>query len=264
VGIYLDMTANPFEGLIQLPMINRRNEVLTTNNTILADIGEDDGGFIIASTFYLHDPSYLAAFETEARSLGLDDMLMVSTNEAEFNATVAPAEGLRRVAQTFLLVVLALGGIVLVILSTIAVRERKYEVGVLRAMGMKKHKVATGLWLEMFALTAICLVIGISVGSVISQPISDTLLAAQLENLTDQNDGMQFGGLPPVGGGSLQFTLDASGDSNAPLDALDISLVMRTIFEIIGISLLLTTLAVLASIVKITKYEPIKILMERN
>jgi putative ABC transport system permease protein len=260
VGIYFDMTVNPFEGLIRAPMLNRRNEVLTTLDTILANIGENDSGFSISSTFYLHDPSYLAAFEAEARSLGLDAMLLVHTNEAEYNAIVAPVEGLRQVAQTFLLVVLILGGIVLMILSSIAIRERKYEIGVLRAMGMKKHKVAVGLWAEMFALTVICLALGLSAGSVISQPVSDTLLAAQLENLTENNGGAQLGSLP-VGG---TLTLDITGESYTPLDALDISIGLGTILEIIGISLLITTLAVLVTIIKITKYEPIKILMERN
>jgi len=264
-GIYLDMTINPFEGFFRNPMVNRRNEILTTLNTILADINENDSGFFIDSTFYLHNPSFLAAFEAEARSLGLDDMLLVHTNEAEFNATVAPAEGLRRVAQTFLWVVLILGGTILMILSSIAIRERRYEIGVLRAMGMKKHKVAAGLWVEMFALTAICLVIGLSVGVAISQPVSDTLLASQLENLTEQNTASHISGFQPIGGGSgLQLTFDPNGESYAPLDALDISLSMGTVLEIIGISLLITTLAVLVSIINITKYEPIKILMERN
>ena len=258
VGIYIDMTENPFAGLITSPLVNRRNEILTTLNTVTGHIGEGDSGFQVEATHYLHNPSYLAAFEAEARSLGLDDMLLVSTNEAEYNAVVAPIEGLRRIAQTFMLVVLILGGIVLIILSSIAIRERKYEIGVLRAMGLKKHKVAAGLWVEMLALTVICLVVGLGVGSAVAQPVSDTLLAAQLENLPEQNaNGTQFGGMPVLdfGGG---------GTTYSPLDTLDITLGMGTILEIIGISLLLTSLAALVAIIRITKYEPIKILMERD
>jgi putative ABC transport system permease protein len=89
------------------------------------------------------------------------------------------------------------------------------------------------------------------------------LLAAQLENITDQN-GSQLGGLQAMEGGGLQFTLGASDDGYSPIDVLDISLGMGTIFEIVGLSLLLTTLAAFAAIINITKYEPIKILMERE
>jgi len=45
---------------------------------------------------------------------------------------------------------------------------------------------------------------------------------------------------------------------------MTISLGLMTILEIIGISLLLASAAGFVSIRSITKYEPIKILMERN
>jgi putative ABC transport system permease protein len=262
VGIYFDMTVNPFAGFLTSPFVNRRNEILTSFDTVMAYINEDDMGFTVDAVFYLHNPSYLAAFEAEARSLGLDDMLLVSTNEAEYAAIVAPVEGLRRVAQTFMWVVLILGGTILIILSTIAIRERKYEIGVLRAMGMKKHKVAAGLWTEMFTLTIICLIIGLTVGSAVAQPVSDTLLAAQVENVSLQNGNIGVSGAQ-VGGMSV-VDLGSGSANYSAIDTLDISLGLRTIVEIIGISLLLTSIAVLAASTRITKYEPIKILMERN
>jgi putative ABC transport system permease protein len=257
VGIYFDMTENPFAGFLTSPFVNRRNEILTSFNTVMAYIGEDDLGFTVDAVFYLHNPSYLAAFEAEARSLGLDDMLLVSTNEAEYIAIVAPVEGLRRVAQTFMWVVLILGGTILIILSTLAIRERKYEIGVLRAMGMKKHKVAAGLWAEMLALAVISLAVGLTVGAIVAQPVSDTLLAAQVENVSLQNGttgvgGTSVGGMPVVdlGSGSANYSA---------LDTFDIFLEFGTILQIIGISLFLTSLAALAAITRITKYEPIKI-----
>jgi len=267
VGFYLDMTEDLFAGFMTSPFTNRRNEVLTTLNTVMSHMGENDLGFQVDATFYLHNPSYLPAFEVFARSIGLDDMMLISTNEAEFNAIVAPVEGLRSVAQTFMWVVLILGGIILIILSSIAVRERKYEIGVLRAMGMKKRKVAAGLWVEILALTVICLGLGLGIGSVAAQPISDNLLAAQVEDAPSQDATF----LPGRGGMQMQMSSGMSiinmGGSNAnytPLDALDISMGVGTILEIAGITLLITSLAALVAIIGIIKYEPMKILMERD
>jgi putative ABC transport system permease protein len=260
VGIYFDLTENEAGGFEIPPQMNPRNEVLTTLNTVLDPIGEDEAGLTVNATYYLHDPTYLDAFEHAARKIGVDEILLISTDIANFNAVVAPIEGLRSVAQTFLVIVLVLGCIILIILTSIAIRERKYEIGVLRAMGMKKRKVAAGLWAEMLIMTIACLVIGLCIGAVTSQPVSDSILASQLVNIED--DG---GHITNNSHEMIEFDIGGHQDEQlTPIDSLGVSLDMITIMEIVGISISLTSFASLAAIIKITKYEPIKILMERN
>ncbi|MCG4735229.1 FtsX-like permease family protein, partial [Casaltella massiliensis] len=58
--------------------------------------------------------------------------------------------------------VLGFGGSILVLISILAIRERKYEIGVLRAMGMKKGKVALGLIFETLSMIFISLSIGLT------------------------------------------------------------------------------------------------------
>ena len=57
---------------------------------------------------------------------------------------------------------------------------------------------------------------------------------------------------------------DARAVDDAPIDEINISLGIDTVLQLIIISLLLASLAGFAAISRITKYEPIKILMERN
>ncbi|AQT83490.1 hypothetical protein B1222_02040 [Paenibacillus larvae subsp. pulvifaciens] len=153
-----------------------------------------------------------------------------------------------------------LGAVILILLSSIAIRERKYEIGVLRAIGMKKRKVALGLWTEMIVITCICLVIGIGVGASITQPVTNSLLAGQIENAKAADNSAAQGKAVVVagtGGNSLNNSIKL-------LEELNVSLEMDTLMEIIGISLLLASIAGITAISRITKYEPIKILMERN
>ena len=255
VGIYYDLTEE-YAG-IQVPMTNRRNEILATTDTILAPVSEGESGFSVTATYFLKNPSMLKDFETEIRGKGLSEYLKISTDEKGYDSIVAPVEGLKSMSVTFMIIVLILGAIILILLSTIAIRERKYEIGVLRAMGMKKSRVALGLWFEMIAITCVCLCIGLAVGTLIAQPVSDMLLAGQVEA------AKASGGLP---GGAIA-SADASSllaGSMTTLDELNVSLNLNTILEIIAISLALASAAGLAVISKITKYEPIKILMERN
>ena len=84
-------------------------------------------------------------------------------------------------AGYFLAVVFGIGAIILVVLNIFNVRERKYEIGVLTAIGMKKAKVATQFLVESFVVTIIALVIGAGIGAVSSVPVTNTLLASQIE-----------------------------------------------------------------------------------
>ena len=255
VGIYYDLT-DEYSG-IQVSMANRRNEILTTTETILSPINEGESGFSVTATYFLKNPSMLTAFENEIREKGLSEYLKVTTDERGYNSIVAPVEGLKSIAITFMAIVLALGAIILILLSTIAIRERKYEIGVLRAMGMKKSKVALGLWFEMIAITSICLCIGLAIGTLIAQPISDMLLSGQVDML-QATEGLPAGVIASADSSSLL------AGSLTTLEELDISLSMDTILEIVFIALLLASISGLTAISKITKYEPIKILMERN
>jgi len=186
------------------------------------------GGFARGNetVFYLRSPDLLSAFEAEMREKGLPDDWMVFRDETAYRRMIAPIESLQDVSLTFLLVVLFFGAAIMVLLSAIAIRERKYEIGVLRAMGMKKKKVALCIWIEIIAITCCCFFIGIIVGTAFANPVSNALWT-----------------------GEGQITI-----------ALNIT----TIFQLFGISLLLATIAGTVSVSRITKYEPIKILTERN
>lgn len=269
VGIYLDITddyAN--ENMPKMAAMNRRNEILTSLNTLIAQRATDETGVTVNVKYYLKTPELLSQFETEVRAKGLPDTFNVATNTASYEKIVKPVEGLKSISITFMLVVILLGAIILLLLCSLAIRERKYEIGVLRAMGMKKSKVAIGLWTEMLVITCICLVIGLGVGASVAQPVSDILLTSQAEAAKETAD-TDAGGIHMGGGGMTirngGMVIGDSSNSNAqPLSEMKITLGINTILEIIAISLVLTSIAGLFSIIKITKYEPIKILMERN
>lgn len=65
----------------------------------------------------------------------------MKTDESSLERMVEPVESLKSLSLTFLIIILILGAVIMLLLSVIAVRERKYEIGVLRAMDMKKKKI---------------------------------------------------------------------------------------------------------------------------
>ena len=176
--------------------------------------------------FYLKSPDMLEAFEAEMREKGLPDDWRVFRDEQAYRRMLKPIESLKDVSLTFVIIVLVFGAAIMILLSVIAIRERKYEIGVLRAMGLKKKKVALCLWVETIVITFVCFVAGIFAGTALATPVSNALW---------------------TGDGQISIGLDAI-----------------TVLQILGVSILLASIAGGVSVSRITKYEPIKILMERN
>jgi hypothetical protein len=96
---------------------------------------------------------------------------------------------------------------------------------------------------------------------------SEALTAIDADKGAGSSGGMRVGGGPSGGGfGGIRIREGTNPDGSTvkPLSELDVSLDLKIILMIIGIALALATIASLISIVRITKYEPINILMERN
>ena len=183
----------------------------------------------VEAIYYLNHPDMLGNFEAELRNRGLPDHYSVVSEKSTFENVTGQLENLQSLSLTFLFIVLVLGAFIMVLLSAISIRERKYEIGVLRAMGMKKKKIAFGLWIEILAITCICFALGMGAGTTLSQPVSDMILSGQADSIH-----------------------------------VNVSVSVLTVMQILGVSILLASIAGVISISRITKCEPIKILMERN
>lgn len=260
-GIYADATKESDlpEGVISFEGSygNRRNEILVSMDTMQDNF--DMGSLTVNAAYELKSPDLLDGFEKELREKGLPAAYMVETDEAGYNKIVAPVVGLSKISMTFMWVILVVGGVILLFITSMAIRERKYEIGVLRAMGMKKAKVAVMLVAETVMITVLCLTAGLGIGNAISQPIADSLIAGQVEAA----ENVQQGGITQNPDGSVN--IGGAGEPDVePLSEIDVALTPEAALQIMLIALALALLSSAAGVVFITKYEPMKILSERN
>lgn len=252
-GIYYDGTKSDNVGF-KHPMMNRKNEIITTYDTLKKyneKVKKKDDLISLDAQYYLKNPDLLDAFNEEAHKKGLSDTLEISTDANSYNNIVKPIEGLKKVSNIFMFLVLGFGGSILILISILAIRERKYEIGVLRAMGMKKGKVALGLIFETLFMIGISLAVGLSIGSLSAQPISNILLQGQLDAQKEASSGM------------VSVAMGASS-SAPPIEKLDVFLSGDAVLGIILIALLLGAVSIGIGIIYIMRYEPRKILSERN
>ena len=127
-------------------------------------------------------------YEAELQEEGLNENYSVTTNLDEINNETESIKNVSNYAQTFLIITLIIGGVVLLILNMINVRERKYEIGVLRTIGMKKKTVIQQFVLELLIVSIISLSLGGILGSIISVPTANNLLKSEIETASNQQE----------------------------------------------------------------------------
>lgn len=137
-------------------------------------------------------------------------------------------------------------------LSILSIRERKYEIGVLRAMGMKKRRVIVGMVCESLVITAACLAIGLSASAALSQPIADNLLASQIRIAEEQQKNGEA------------MLLTPGKDTQDTISELSVQITPKAALQIGALALVLVLVSSMAGILYITRYEPMKILSERG
>lgn len=227
----------------------------------------------IAATYVFSDKKAFDNFKTDVKKLGLSDKYVIRSNDYDsYNESTKPLRNTVDFANTMLILVLVIGGIILIILNIFNIRERKYEVGVLTAIGMKKSKVALQFVTELLIVTFIAVIIGTAVGTVVSVPASNSLLKTQItaqenkvkEQMENFGPGgnfkggqdSRFRGLPGFRGASNQ-KVDYISTINATTN-------FNVVGQLMGIGFLLTLLSSLSAVVFIMRYEPLKILSERT
>ncbi len=260
-GIYLDAIPNGDMAIRNVTQ-NRRNDIMVSFDTLL-QLSSDK--YDIEGTFVLSDPNAIDAFTLELHEKGLADAYYISSNVADYQQVASPAEGISNIVRVFMTVVLVLGGSILLFLSLITIREHKFEIGILRAKGMSKIKIAILFLTENFAIILTCMIFAMSIGILVAQPVSDMLLHQQLEELDKQQDSQNnyYQGLF-ISDDSPNKTFGNNAQNLAPITRIPVELTKSNILSISFFSITLCVLTSLAGVIYISKNEPMKILMERS
>ena len=234
--------------------------------------------------YYLKDVETLEKFEADCREKGLSDSYQVTSNDVtSYEQSLVPLKNLSTFATYFLIVVLIIGAVILIVLNIFNIRERKYEVGVMTAICMKKGKVAAQFVMELFIVTIISMIVGTTAGAMCSSPIADKLLEAQISSQQTQTEQrMENFGKPDSMNGNMQAT-PPSGDDGMNMGSgkggmfaqfggqvanyvseINAATDLAVVMQLLGIGILLTILSSCIAVIFILRYEPLKILANRS
>ncbi|MBQ7132980.1 MAG: ABC transporter permease [Ruminococcus sp.] len=263
-----------------LEMLTEKSEEVNTDDTYLALRSSFE------ATYCFADVEDYETFTEEVYELGLDENYIVTSSDVTaFENSLVPLETLSTTATYFLFVILIIGAVILVVLNIFNVRERKYEIGVLTAMGMKKGKVALQFVTEIFVVTLCAVIIGVAVGGATAVPVTNALLENQNTAQTQQTAQLEqnFGRENNMGGMGMQTPpdmkdndtmmsqkgrfMDRMPGAQAVSDyvteinsAMNFTVMLQMLLIAIG----LTLVSGVVSALFVMRYEPLRILSDRD
>ena len=236
---------------------------IITNAKVVNDFTElnEDISKSVTPTFVLTSKDVIENFETEIKEKGLNEYLSLSTNLDEVENSTKTISNVKTFATTFLILTLVIGAVVLFVINMINIRERKYEIGVLRTIGMKKSLLSLQFITELLIVSLISLLLGAGIGAMTSMPISNYLLESEIKNsIEDRNKIGENFGRP----GMKDFN-NINGMVNvSTFDSIDAVVDLTVLIELLGLGVMLTLISSSASMISIQRFSPLTILKERS
>ena len=273
-GIYTDNTESQNS---RMNMFSNSANTIITNATTMENIvaQSTDMANTVTPSFVLTSKDVIEAFETELQNKGLSEYLSVSTNLDQVESATDSISNVKTFATTFLVITLIIGIIILVVINMINIKDRKYEIGVLRTIGMKKSLLTAQFMVELLIVVMIALIAGTIIGACVSVPTSNMLLESEIESSQEEMQNIQgnFGRGPNSNNQSLN--MQNNKPDNMPtningvaqlekVDSINAVVDFKVLLQLLGIGILLTCVSSIASMVSIQRFSPLTILKERS
>lgn len=225
----------------------------------------------VEATYFLNDYKDADKFEAEVEAKGLPESMYVNKNEDELNQVVSPLKNMKSLMTNFLIIILIVGGATLVFVNLLILKERKYEIGVLRALGQSKAKIITSILTEISVVALSAMLIGTLIGVGLSQPVSDSLMNKMATTETSETTSNMQGANGPGGDQPSDSATNNKPDGamnkmgqNVTNTVTELNTVinLKELVYVIGINVILIFTSSITAISFIVKYQPSKILRE--
>lgn len=135
----------------------------------------------------------------------------VTSAQDQANATVQPLDSVKTVSLYSLIGAVVAGAVIILLIMVMVVRERKREIGVVKAIGGSNLHIMSEFVVEALTLTIASALIGLAIGIVAGQPVTKLLVSNSTSSAagTFQRGGGRFaafGGGGPGGGFARRFS----------------------------------------------------------
>ena len=242
------------------PQISWALDMNERHNPDAAHWREDQEGWMLTprSIFQLENPAYLQAFAAAATEI-MPNFHTVTDLSNTFSDIAGSMETMLLIANIVLWVAVGATLVILSLLITLFLRDRKYEIGIYLALGEKKSKVVTQVLLEVMSTAIVAVALSLVTGSMISSGISQQMLENDL--IARQEESWQGGW--SISQGDIELAMFSPGNMSMQdmLEAYDVSLDGTTIAVFFGVAMATVLVSTTAPILYVMRLNPKKIMM---
>ena len=207
------------------------------------------------STAKVHvDSSENVATVTNSLTASLGDKADVTSEADRAAESLKPLESISNLAIAGVIAATLAGAAIILLAMVMVVRERRREIGVIKAIGGTNLTVITQFITEAMTLTIIGGVIGLAIGIAASGPITQSLISSQSSQ--QQGPSNSTGGPVRMGGGPSMLMQGA----NDSLKQVTSTLTPQTFALGIGITLLIAIIGSAVPAWLIARVRPAEVL----
>ncbi|EAC3917625.1 ABC transporter permease [Listeria monocytogenes] len=269
VGIYktTDSGSDMAQNFSFLNPYNKVYVPYTVANTIK---GSDYKNTVDSAVYTMDDAANISAFEKEAKKVdSIDwDTFKLDANDTLYQQMIGPINSVASFSKNVVYIVSIAGALILGLLVMMQVRDRKYEMGVLLAIGEKRGKLIAQFFVEILIVALVSFGLAAASSHYVAQLAGNQLLAQQNSSTTEtttttENRGPGGSG---QGGGPGGFGQSVSNltKNTEQIKELDIQVTLEDMLKMGGIGIGIAFISVLLPAALVLRMNPKTILTKQE
>ncbi|EAC7024712.1 ABC transporter permease [Listeria monocytogenes] len=269
VGIYktTDSGSDMAQNFSFLNPYNKVYVPYTVANTIK---GSNYKNTVDSAVYTMDDAANISAFEEEAKKVdSIDwDTFKLDANDTLYQQMIGPINSVASFSKNVVYIVSIAGALILGLLVMMQVRDRKYEMGVLLAIGEKRGKLIAQFFVEILIVALVSFGLAAASSHYVAQLAGNQLLAQQNSSTNEtttstENRGPGGGGGQGGPGGFGQSVSNLTKNTEQ-IKELDIQVTLEDMLKMGGIGIGIAFISVLLPAALVLRMNPKTILTKQE
>ncbi|EIQ1441396.1 ABC transporter permease [Listeria monocytogenes] len=267
VGIYktTDSGSDMAQNFSFLNPYNKVYVPYTVANTIK---GSDYKNTVDSAVYTMDDAANISAFEKEAKKVdSIDwDTFKLDANDTLYQQMIGPINSVASFSKNVVYIVSIAGALILGLLVMMQVRDRKYEMGVLLAIGEKRGKLIAQFFVEILIVALVSFGLAAASSHYVAQLAGNQLLAQQNSSTTETTSSTENRGPGGGQGGPGGFGESVSNltKNTEQIKELDIQVTLEDMLKMGGIGIGIAFISVLLPAALVLRMNPKTILTKQE
>lgn len=268
VGIYktTDSGSDMAQNFSFLNPYNKVYVPYTVANTIK---GSDYKNTVDSAVYTMDDVANIFAFEKEAKKVdSIDwDTFKLDANDTLYQQMIGPINSVASFSKNVVYIVSIAGALILGLLVMMQVRDRKYEMGVLLAIGEKRGKLIAQFFVEILIVALVSFGLAAASSHYVAQLAGNQLLAQQnssTNETTTSTENRGPGGGGQGGPGGFGESVSNLTKNTEQIKELDIQVTLEDMLKMGGIGIGIAFISVLLPAALVLRMNPKTILTKQE